>query len=87
MNKKLFELSYSVRKDFEKKIFFAFFFVICIFAAINILINFVVFPVRTVSASMEPDQLPNCERISFRLMNALLMVLTLLIMELMPAKM
>lgn len=55
MNKKLFELSYSVRKDFEKKIFFAFFFVICIFAAINILINFVVFPVRTVSDSMEPD--------------------------------
>lgn len=59
MNKKLFELSYSVRKDFEKRISFAFFFVICIFVVINILINFVIFPVRTASDSMEPDSPKN----------------------------
>lgn len=55
MNKKLFELSYSVRKDFEKKISFALFFVICIFVAINLLITFAAFSVRLASSSMEPD--------------------------------
>ncbi len=59
MNKKLFELSYSMRKDFEKRISFAFFYVICIFIIINLLINFVVFPVRMTSDSMEPDNPKN----------------------------
>lgn len=59
MNKKLFELSYSVRKDFEKRISFVFFYVICIFVVINLLVNFVVFPVRMTSDSMEPDNPKN----------------------------
>ncbi len=59
MNKKLFELSYSMRKDFEKRISFAFFYVVCIFVIINLLINFVVFPVRMTSESMEPDNPKN----------------------------
>lgn len=55
MNKKLFELSYSVRKDFEKKISSVLFFVICIFVAINLFVAFVAFSVRIASGSMEPD--------------------------------
>ena len=55
MNKNLFELSYTVRKDFEKKVTFVSFYVICIFIVLNLLLTFVVFPVRTESLSMAPD--------------------------------
>lgn len=55
MNKNLFKMSYSVRKEFHRKVAFFIFFVLCIFIFINIVFSFLVFPVRTCSVSMEPD--------------------------------
>lgn len=55
MNKELFALSYSLRKDFEKKVSFILFFIFCIFLVINVLVSFVIFPVRNRSVSMGPD--------------------------------
>ncbi|MBQ5999891.1 MAG: signal peptidase I [Treponema sp.] len=55
MNKELFELSYSLKRDFERKVFVAVLFVVGIFAFINIILAYVVFPVRQVSVSMQPD--------------------------------
>ncbi len=55
MNKKLFELSYTLKKDFQKKVKFLFLYGICVFLVVNLILNFVVFSVRNVSESMEPD--------------------------------
>ena len=59
MNKELFELSYSLKRDFERKVFVAVLFVVGIFAFINIILSYVVFPVRQVSVSMQPDIVKN----------------------------
>lgn len=48
-------MSYSVRKEFQRKVIFIIFFVLCIFVLINLIISFLFFPVRTCSESMEPD--------------------------------
>ncbi len=59
MNKELYELSYSLKKDFERKVFVVVLFVVGIFAFINFLLGFVVYPVRQVSVSMQPDFVKN----------------------------
>lgn len=55
MNKDLFELSYSLRKDFEKKVLTIIFSVISILVILNLIVTFLVFPLRMNSVSMDPD--------------------------------
>lgn len=59
MNKDLYELSYSAKKDFNKKVFHIVLFVVLIYLSINLILNFVVFPLRQKSVSMEPDIIEN----------------------------
>ena len=59
MNKDLYELSYSAKKDFNKKVFHIVLFVVLIYLSINLILNFVVFPLRQASVSMEPDIIEN----------------------------
>lgn len=59
MNKDLYELSYSAKKDFNKKVFHIVLFVVLIYLSINLILNFVVFPLRQSSVSMEPDIIEN----------------------------
>lgn len=55
MNKDLYELSYSAKKDFNKKVFHIVLFVVLIYLSINLILSFVIFPLRQKSVSMEPD--------------------------------
>ncbi len=55
MNKNLYELSYSVRKDFQRRIIYAITVGMLIFLTVNIILAFVIFPVRQRSVSMMPD--------------------------------
>lgn len=59
MNKDLYELSYSAKKDFNKKVFHIVLFVVLIYLSINLILNFVIFPLRQKSVSMEPDIIEN----------------------------
>lgn len=59
MNKDLYELSYSAKKDFNKKVFHIVLFVVLIYLSINLILNFVIFPLRQASVSMEPDIIEN----------------------------
>lgn len=55
MNKKLFQYSYSMKKEHTKKNFGFVFFVIFLIAFVSLIITFLIFPVRQVSESMTPD--------------------------------
>lgn len=55
MNNELYKMSYSMKKDFDRKVFRIVFFIILFFTSINLILNFVIFPVRQVSVSMSPD--------------------------------
>lgn len=55
MNKDLYELSYSLKKEMHHKIFLAVWTIILIYVAINLFLHFVAFPIRQTSASMESD--------------------------------
>lgn len=55
MNKELFALSYSIRKQFERRVLLVISFAIGIFAVVNLIASFVIFPVRQHSVSMQPD--------------------------------
>ncbi|MGP1459862.1 MAG: signal peptidase I [Treponema sp.] len=55
MNKNLYDISYSVRKDFQRKIGVSNSLALLIFLTIHITSSFLVFPVRLRSVSMLPD--------------------------------
>lgn len=55
MNKNLYELSYSVRKEFQRKIGISLFVVLLVFFTVHLTSAFLVFPVRLRSVSMLPD--------------------------------
>lgn len=55
MKKELYELSYSMKKDLQKKIFRVVFFILAIIVAINLILAFLIFPVKQKSVSMAPD--------------------------------
>ncbi len=55
MNKKLFQYSYSMKKEHTRKIFAGLFFFIFLVTFVLLILNFLVFPVRQTSVSMTPD--------------------------------
>ncbi|MCR5495710.1 MAG: signal peptidase I [Treponema sp.] len=55
MNKELYELSYALKKDLQRKIFVIILFLLGIFLSINLILAYLVFPLRQVSTSMQPD--------------------------------
>ncbi len=55
MNKDIYELSYTMKKDLQKKISFGFVLVISVVLIINIISFFIIFSVRQTSSSMMPD--------------------------------
>lgn len=55
MNKELYELSYSLKKDFQKKVLIVILFICGIYAFINLMLAYVVFPLKQNSVSMTPD--------------------------------
>lgn len=55
MNKELYELSYSLKKDFQKKVLIVILFICGIYAFINLMLAYVIFPLRQNSVSMAPD--------------------------------
>ena len=59
MNKELYELSYSLKKELKKKILLGVAFAVGIYAFINLFLAFVAFPLRQTSASMQPDIVRN----------------------------
>lgn len=55
MNRELFELSYSMKKRFQKKVVFFIFYFLSIFVVLNLIINLLFFSYRQKSSSMNPD--------------------------------
>lgn len=55
MNRKLFEYSYSLRKEKKRKFLFVLLYLILIILIINLILQFVIFPVKQNSNSMLPD--------------------------------
>lgn len=55
MNKELYELSYSLKKQMRHRVFVIVLTVAVIYIAIHLILAFVIFPVRQVSVSMESD--------------------------------
>ena len=55
MNKNLYELSYSVRKEFQRKIGISLFVILLVFFTVHLTSSFIAFPVRLRSVSMLPD--------------------------------
>lgn len=55
MKKELYELNYSMKKDFNKKILNIILFISCVILILNLILNFLIFPVKQTSISMEPD--------------------------------
>lgn len=55
MNRKLFEYSYTLKKQKQKQFFFVLFYLILIYAAVNLILYFLIYPVRQKSMSMMPD--------------------------------
>lgn len=55
MNKELYELSYSLKKELQRKISIVVLSLVGIFVVINLILTYLVFPVREVSVSMYPD--------------------------------
>lgn len=54
-NNDLYSISYKMKKDRRRKILFWVFNIFIIFILINLILSFVIFPVRERSASMTPD--------------------------------
>ena len=59
MNKDLYELSYSAKKDFNQKVVNIVLFIVLIYLSINLMLAFVFFPLKQKSVSMEPDIVEN----------------------------
>ena len=59
MNKKLFQYSYSMKKEHTKNSIGFVFFIIFLFLFVGLIISHLVFPVRQLSESMTPDIEPN----------------------------
>ena len=55
MNRQLFEYSYELKKQNKRKVFFSIFYFIFIYLFLNIIFSFVLFPVKQLSISMQPD--------------------------------
>lgn len=55
MNRQLFEYSYELKKQNKRKVFFGIFYFIFIYLILNIIFAFVLFPVKQLSVSMQPD--------------------------------
>ena len=55
MNKELYDLSYELKKEFRQKLFSFIFFFLSVIILINLILNFLVFPVKQKSFSMQPD--------------------------------
>lgn len=55
MNKKIFQYSYTLKKERQSMGIFLFFYILLVFIIVNVLVNFVIYPVRQTSVSMEPD--------------------------------
>ena len=55
MNKELYDLSYEIKKEFRQKIFSFTLFFLTVIILINLILHFLVFPVRQKSLSMQPD--------------------------------
>lgn len=55
MNKNAMQFSYQVRKEKQRKTFIIILFALALFTVVNLLINYVVFPVKQTSVSMIPD--------------------------------
>ncbi len=55
MNGKLFQYSYKLRKERQRKVLFFCLYAVLIYVFINLMLSLVVFPVRQTSVSMSPD--------------------------------
>ena len=55
MNRQLFEYSYELKKQNKRKVFFTILYFILIYLILNVIFSFILFPVRQVSNSMQPD--------------------------------
>lgn len=55
MNRKLIQYSYEVQKQTQKKVCFVIIYVILLFIFINLILDYVIFPVKQNSISMLPD--------------------------------
>lgn len=55
MNRQLFEYSYALKKEKKKRFFFVILYFILVILIINVILKFIIFPVRQVSSSMIPD--------------------------------
>ncbi len=55
MNKELYDLSFEMKRAFRRKVFGTAAFVVFTCLAINVMLQFIVFPVRQKSVSMEPN--------------------------------
>ena len=55
MNRQLFEYSYELKKQNKRKVFFTILYFILIYLILNVIFSFILFPIRQVSNSMQPD--------------------------------
>lgn len=55
MNKKILEYSYEMKKAYRKTILKLLFFIIILYTALNLILSYLVFPLRQTSISMIPD--------------------------------
>ncbi|MCQ2593245.1 MAG: signal peptidase I [Treponema sp.] len=55
MNKQLFEYSYALKKEKKQRTFLIVLYVLLIAVIINLILTYIIFPVRQVSNSMAPD--------------------------------
>lgn len=55
MNKDLYELSYSLKKDYEKKVLSVVSVFITVFIVINLILSFLIFPLKIKSVSMSSE--------------------------------
>lgn len=58
MNKELYDLSYSLRKELRNKVLFVILVIVAIYVAMNLVLSFVIFPARQTSISMQGDIQP-----------------------------
>ena len=58
-NRKIAQLSYQIKKEKQKKYLTILLFCIVLFIIVNLLIDYVIYPVRQISSSMNPDILEN----------------------------
>lgn len=55
MNKELYDLSYSLKRELQHKVLFVILVILLVFLTLNLILNFILFPAKQVSASMEGD--------------------------------